>query len=380
MKICFLSALYSDESYGGGVRTYLYYLGQELCQNGHGITIVTSGKPEEYYENNIHIIKIGEIEIFENKRQLFSLKFLYKRLRYMYRAMKIIKKYHFDIVEVPEGGFEHLFLAFNKSCPIVTRFHGNVNYTKFLTRPIRLVNILERLAVNKSDGLSSPTSGYASMLASDYRISSNTIKIIPYGIDSEFLLSHHAIDIRNKYGLKNKKIILFTGRLSLMKGVNLLYRAAEKLLGRPEITFVMIGVDTPYSNSLRFTANVLQFNNLSKDELFSFYKECDIFIMPSRFENMSYSILEAMVFGKAILGSDVGGIPELVANNYNGLLFKTGDMEDLISKLKYLLDNPNLLSAMGERSRELSKRYEIADIARSTIRFYEETGRKHSNS
>jgi len=369
MKICFLSVLYSDEVCGGGVKTYLYCLSRELCRQGHSVTIVTSGKPGEHDDNGVHIIKIGNVEIFENKRQLFSLAFLYKRLRYMVKATNVIRRHGFDIVEVPEGGCEHLFLVFIKPCPVITRLHGSVKYAK---ESIGFVNMLECLALKKSDGCFSPIAGYAGIMAKECGISPEKIRIIPSGIDVNTLYKHNSHDIRDTYNLHNKRTILFAGIMCARKGINVISQAAERFLEMPDILFVLAGKDTPYSRSLQYPDNVVRLGELSREALFSLYEQCAILLAPSLDEIMSYTILEAIAAGKAIVASDVGGIPELVIDNYNGILFKPGDVDGLVNALRRLLGDPGLLASMGARSKELSKRYDISKSARATVKFYED--------
>ncbi|MBR4722792.1 MAG: glycosyltransferase family 4 protein [Muribaculaceae bacterium] len=86
-----------------------------------------------------------------------------------------------------------------------------------------------------------------------------------------------------------------------------------------------------------------------KDQLL---RDCDVYILPSYFEGMPISILEAMAHGKAIISTTVGGIPEIVANGVNGFLLEPGDKEGLFNAIKMLLDEPRLITKFGNQSLE----------------------------
>jgi glycosyltransferase involved in cell wall biosynthesis len=67
---------------------------------------------------------------------------------------------------------------------------------------------------------------------------------------------------------------------------------------------------------------------------------CDIFILPSYYEGMPISIIEAMSYRMAIISSAIGGIPELVRNNYNGCLITPGDKDAILNSVSFFIDNP----------------------------------------
>ncbi|WP_064305456.1 glycosyltransferase family 4 protein [Novacetimonas hansenii] len=87
-------------------------------------------------------------------------------------------------------------------------------------------------------------------------------------------------------------------------------------------------------------------------ELKQFYRDCDVFIAPSRYESFGLVFLEAMMFGKPVIGCDAGGGPEVVTDGVSGFLIKPGDSEGLRSTLEYLLRNPDACKKMGTQARK----------------------------
>lgn len=80
---------------------------------------------------------------------------------------------------------------------------------------------------------------------------------------------------------------------------------------------------------------------------------CDVYMLPSYNEGLPISILEAMSYGKPIISTPVGGIPEIVIPEKNGILVKPGNFGEISNAISYFLDNKNKLKEYGENSFEL---------------------------
>ncbi len=78
--------------------------------------------------------------------------------------------------------------------------------------------------------------------------------------------------------------------------------------------------------------------------------QCDAFILPSYFEGMPVCILEAMSYGKPVIATRVGGIPDIISDGVNGILVNPGDVKALTEALNYALDNKEAMRHMGEES------------------------------
>src|SRR5690606_10653103 len=81
---------------------------------------------------------------------------------------------------------------------------------------------------------------------------------------------------------------------------------------------------------------------VSDEELAQLYEECDIFVAPSRYESFGLIFIEAMAHAKPVVGTNVGGIPEIIRNGENGFLFKNEDVKDLTEKIQRLVSDPDL--------------------------------------
>jgi len=75
-------------------------------------------------------------------------------------------------------------------------------------------------------------------------------------------------------------------------------------------------------------------------------------VIPSEwYENYPRSVIEAFACGKPVIGSRIGGIPELVKNKETGLTFEPGKVDDLRAKINYMIDNPEKVIEMGKNAR-----------------------------
>jgi glycosyltransferase involved in cell wall biosynthesis len=98
-----------------------------------------------------------------------------------------------------------------------------------------------------------------------------------------------------------------------------------------------------------------------------------VLVQPSRADNLPLAILEAMACGRPVLGTRVGGIPELVLDGETGLLVDAEDPEAMARALDRLAASPELRRELGRKARERAAEHFSADgIARRTVSLYED--------
>jgi glycosyltransferase involved in cell wall biosynthesis len=153
---------------------------------------------------------------------------------------------------------------------------------------------------------------------------------------------HNFIDSEKFFSLKSHvgDYLLYFGRLAEEKGVDMLIEAVKDL---PEEKLKIVGSGPESTNyQLRITNYKLQdrvelINHQSGKDLVNLIANAKAIIIPSRWpENMPYSLLEAMSFGKAVVVARIGGLPELIAHGKNGFLFTPRDPESLKEQLRIL--------------------------------------------
>lgn len=98
----------------------------------------------------------------------------------------------------------------------------------------------------------------------------------------------------------------------------------------------------------------------------------NIFILPSYYECLPISILEAMSYGQAIISTTVGGIPEIVKNHENGILIEPGDKEALWNSIKYFIENKSKIKEYGDVSLKYVEPYTPSVVLKKINELYKE--------
>ncbi len=196
-----------------------------------------------------------------------------------------------------------------------------------------------------------------------FGVPSSKIVLIPNYVEASELnhLPPKGI-FRDRYGLDQQaKIVLFVGRLTRIKGLELLVEAfADVISKRPDVWLVLVGPDggaykivLDLAKRLGCSKRIITPGALYGIDKLEAFVDADFVVMPSFYESFGIVALEAFGCGKPVVGSRVGGLKELIVPDQNGLLFERGDREGLTSTLTTLLDNPDLSTEMGLNAREL---------------------------
>jgi glycosyltransferase involved in cell wall biosynthesis len=154
-----------------------------------------------------------------------------------------------------------------------------------------------------------------------------------------------------------RKHILFVGRLSPEKGVDLLVRAAKGLNLK-----VYIAGDGPEYKRLHTLAKQTEANNveflgfLSSEKLSHLYQEALVTVLPSRwYENGPLTVLESYAHATPVIGARIGAIPEFVDENKTGFLFEPNNANELHTILQNYLSDPHSLNHMGCNALSIAK-------------------------
>ncbi len=148
---------------------------------------------------------------------------------------------------------------------------------------------------------------------------------------------------------------VYFGRLSSEKGVSTLIRAMK---GLPDFRLLIIG-DGLQRGELEDLARDQRMTNveflgpLYGDDLVDLVSHSLFVVLPSQcFENCPFVVLEAFALGKPVVGSDLGGIPELISPGREGFLFRPGDVQDLMARMRYLFHHRQEAIKMGKNARQ----------------------------
>jgi glycosyltransferase involved in cell wall biosynthesis len=177
--------------------------------------------------------------------------------------------------------------------------------------------------------------------------------------------------------------VLFVGRLEPVKGVRILVEAFGRLApGHPAARLTLVGDGTQRPELERLATELgvrdrVSFRGwLPPDAVRDAYEDAAVVVIPSLWpENFPTVALEALGVGRAIVGSRVGGIPEVVTDGENGALVPRGDVGALAAALDRLLGDRDTLRSMGEMSGRRGQRYGVEEFLDQLERHYEEVSR-----
>lgn len=186
------------------------------------------------------------------------------------------------------------------------------------------------------------------------------LKLIEDGIPKENIESiHNFINLEN-YNVKveDEGYALYFGRLIKEKGIFTLLNAFKKIKDKK----LFIAGDGPDLEKIKEYINENSMNNiellgfLNAEQIKEYVRKSRFVVVPSVwYENCPYSILETLAMGKPIIGSNLGGIPELVKNNKNGLIYKYNNDDELAEKMNKLFENKNLADELGKGAKKIAE-------------------------
>lgn len=164
-----------------------------------------------------------------------------------------------------------------------------------------------------------------------------------------------------KVKTEDEGYLLYIGRLSKEKGIFDLVRAMKN--NKQKLFIAGSGPEKEKVEELikteKLEKRVKLLGFLNADEVKDYVRKSRVVVVPSVwYENCPYSVLETIAIGKPIIGADIGGIPELVIDGKNGLLFESGNSEDLSKKIDMMYSDDKLYKKFCDGSKELSKQYD----------------------
>jgi glycosyltransferase involved in cell wall biosynthesis len=208
--------------------------------------------------------------------------------------------------------------------------------------------------------------------------------LVQAGVEAEKIrLIHDGIDPRPFESASNTRdmhtecvVVGMAAVFEERKGHRFLLEAAQRLKAQGCRLQYRLAGDGSLRPSMEKTATRLglkddvQFLGFVSD-IPTFLSQVDIFVLPSLFEGLGVSVLEAMAAGKAVIASRVGGLPELVIDSVTGLLVAPRDVEGLVNAISTLAGDKSLIRAMGDKGRErLKEKFTMEQTARQVEDYY----------
>jgi len=276
-------------------------------------------------------------------------------------------------------GTAGFFLAptkFSLPCPVVAHVHGlserllpkyggfNGGEARGLSLQPGLQHAREKLAWSTADRVLSLCNFVSSGLAHYYGINARSITNVYNGVD-ENLFKLQESPAPPYPELAGKKVILYAGRFGPRKGTLDLIKAMKYVASEVQDAHLLCVGGVPkwleeddYWAVLRhevesngLTGRVSLMNAIPNERLVSLYSFASVFACPSYYDAFPKVILEAMACSKPVVGTNMGGIPEMLENGKNGILVDYGSVEELAGAICELVSDERRSREMGRANR-----------------------------
>lgn len=376
-----------------GVASFGRNLAQGLATEGHEVLVIApsqTGKKYEEIDRNHRIMRTSSVvfPFYQNFRISIS----------PYREVKrIIEDFEPDVIHIqtPMGiGRAAVGCAKKMNIPLVATNHAmpenlvdNLRLLAPFSRPINY--ILKEYGArfyNNADFVTLPTEAAIHMLKGDsFRA---PYMAISNGIDlTRFSPGGVPADLYERFSIpKDKKIVLYVGRLDAEKHVSILIRAAELVVQtRHDVHFVIVGKGTDMENlqdlveRLGLQDHVTLTGRVEDEDLPSFQRLADVFAMPSPVELQCLAMLESMASGSPVVAVNVGALYELCQDGRNGYLYELDDHAQLAQRLTTLLSDDKLREKMGRESLAIAKTHELSHTIAQFITLYKHVIAMHQS-
>jgi glycosyltransferase involved in cell wall biosynthesis len=263
--------------------------------------------------------------------------------------------------------------------------HGHVFVGHFGPILSRIFLWIEKLFVPLTDRVVALTKGECRDYTDLNLYPKDQLVQIPSGVDIEKFKQVRVSVFEKKRSLglaQNGLVVGFIGWLLPIKGPMHLLKAMEDVWQDYDDTVLVFIGKGDLDVDLR--AEALKTNANGKVHFLGWRKDIDeimpifdIFVLPSLNEGMGRVLVEAMAAGKPVVASNVGGIPDLVKHEHNGLLVPPGDEKALAASIRQLIDNPQKAKLMGQRGRELCDKFSLEAMIGKIDNLYQELLKSH---
>ncbi len=405
MKVCLISLFYYPYEVGGAP-VAVRIVAESLKKRGHEVFVITTGpKSSKPFSEEIQYgIKVYRFYSFgtniptytgkiSNIGRIFTFLLGFWNPHTYFVVKKILKKENPDAVHINE--VPYLSLSVYSAAKSL-----NLPTISTIRRVLLLFPMNNIPYFDKKAGVCPPFGSY-NIYKKISNISAQVNKII---INSPTCVIFHSNALLNKYlehsfFKRSKKIvtsnifeidefglrkeirkksfdIFYAGGLVRMKGGHTLIKAFKKI-GDRNIRLHIFGTDEdePFFKKLsRGDERIIFHGKMSNEEFQRELKNSDVSVVPSEcFEAFGRVIIESFSAHVPVIGSNIGGIPEIIQEDHTGFLFEPGNVEELTDILEKVINNKEKLIKMGENAFKEAKKYSIENNIHKLEEIYKET-------
>ncbi len=288
-----------------------------------------------------------------------------------FKLFAFCKKNKIDVIHSHHRYFDLLAFLISKfrTVSTVTTIHSKV--------------INKKLFSYKSDILIACSNVIKNHLIKNFKINENRVQVMYNFVDpSDFNLTKSKTKIMNELNIPDNKFIFgYFGRLDYKeKGLDILLESLKILSVKKQNLFLLLIGNGENKSDIKLFINNYNLNATvldARNDIYNFYQVIDVFVLPSRTDPFPLVMLEAGYAKVPLIASNVDGIPELIENGKDGLLFESENVNDLSNKLCELIENKDMGNNLAEElHRKIIKLFITEKIIPNYIKLYSDVVRK----
>ncbi len=252
--------------------------------------------------------------------------------------------------------------------PLVVHIHAT-EFDRTLGHPNSTIQNIEHAGFVNADVIIANSNFLKQTVVSKYNISPAKIRVVHWGIDQD----SPAYSLNYKSPMR-EKLVLFLGRMAVMKGPDHFLKVAQRVLAfEPRTKFVMVGGGEmmPYvvrlAAELGISQNVIFTGTLSGEDTHKAFQLADVFVMPSVSEPFGLVALEALKNNTPVIVSRQSGVSEVL---HHALKVDFWDHDEMVNKIVAVLRYASLRDELRERGAEEAEKFDIETPARKCIAVY----------
>ena len=330
----------------GGVETIVKQYAEYLTENNEVCCLTINNKFKLFTKtekiNNVTVVRCGSLGTF------FSMPV---SLSFLFKFIKIRKDFNIIHFHEPFPLASMLYFFIPQSVKVIISWHSDIIKQKFFKI---FAEYFQKKLLKRADVIITTSQGLFDN-SHILQLFKDKVKVIPLSIDPQ---KYEYIDINNiGEDLRiEKEYVLYLGRFSYYKGIDVLLEAISQLNDNLSATFVIAGsgkINKQLSRKISTlkNKNVILINRfLNEDEKKYLLKHCLFFVFPSKYPSEAFGIiqLEAMIYGKSVINTDLPtGVPYVSQDGITGLTVPPNDYKALANAMNILLNNRKLLGIYG---------------------------------
>lgn len=386
MKFCLINSLYAPYE-RGGAEVVTEIIVKELLQENHQVVVITLGrKSGAAREGKLAIYRINPLNIFSfldiNKRPIWLRIFWHPldvfNLFGYFAVKKILNVEKPDVVMTHNlKGLGYLIPRAIKKCGLR---HWHTIHDVQLSRPSGLILFGQEkpfVVIDKVyEKICCRLFGNPELLISPSQWLLDYYRKRGFFYESKNLVLPNPVVFKKVDKLpeaeeKKEKInLLYVGQLEKFKGILFLINACKKL-NLQNWHLKIVGSGSALKDVEKMVENDARFELVGRVDQFKvidYYRQADLVVVPSLcYENSPTVIYESLVANVPVIASDIGGIPEIVKDDYNGFTFAPGNEKNLIEVLEHFLRQPGEIENLKKNCFISVRNYSVASYIRKLL-------------